>query len=56
VRYLRQAVESGLLYIEHRRGALLDVDAMTKALPVATLRQHVHTLEHGIHVPAIVEG
>ena len=55
-RYLQQAVESGILYIEHRRGALLDVDAMTKALPAATLRQHVHTLENGVHVAAIVEG
>jgi hypothetical protein len=55
-RYLHQTKEAGILVIEHRSGALLDADAMTKALPAATLNQHVRTLEHGFHVPANVEG
>ena len=51
-RYLRQAKEAGILTIEHKDGKLLDADAMSKALPAATLKQHVHTLENGYHVPA----
>jgi hypothetical protein len=55
-RYMHQTKEAGIIFIEHRAGALLDCDLMTKALPAPTLAQHVHTCEHGFHVLPTIEG
>jgi hypothetical protein len=54
-RYMHQTKESGIIFIEHRAGALLNCDLVTKALPAPTWAQHVYTCEHGYHVLPTVE-
>jgi hypothetical protein len=55
-RYVQQAVEAGFLFLQHKSGALLDADLMTKTLPAAALARHSFTIENGYHVPAPTEG
>jgi hypothetical protein len=46
-RYLTQCVESGVIEVLYKNTSDIDADAMTKALPSATLQRHAHTLEYG---------
>jgi hypothetical protein len=58
-RYLHQQVEAKLIFLQHKNGALLDADLMTKSLPKPAMLRHIHTIENGYHVPggaAIAEG